>query len=160
MIMQHDPEFILVIGRGSAMINACRQIRERDPEIIIFSNNTMDNERVWEALGDNANNILFPRPFVDLMSDRYVLANNKFTTSHGHEMNWLNIYGFSIANYLARGLKWSNGEKELMRDYLTTLDVESIRGNLKMAENHDVLVPNVIFRRSGGKNNCVWVPVD
>ncbi|MCK4568770.1 MAG: ABC transporter substrate-binding protein [Bacteroidales bacterium] len=154
-VMANDPDFIIVIGRGSAMINACRQIRERDREIPILSNNTVDNDIVWEALGGNESNIWFPRPYTDLESIRYRKVNERFKEKYGHEMNWLNIYGVSIANYLTQGLRKSGGDKESMRNYLMTLNVPSLRGMLVMNESSDVNIPHEIFRRLDGKSIAV-----
>jgi len=67
-VMSENPDFIIVAGRGSAMINALRQIREYSSDIPIISNNTVDNTMVWEALKENGNNIWFPRPFTDYES--------------------------------------------------------------------------------------------
>jgi len=150
-IVAFDPEFIIVIGRGSAMINALRQIRERDPDIPIFSNNTVDNEQIWEALHEKGNNIWFPRPFSNRQGDAVVKADNMFREKYGHGMNWLNIYGVSIGNYLVKGLKRTGGEKDSLRQYLEGLDVQTIRGRLVMNENHDVTGATEIFTRHKGE---------
>jgi ABC-type branched-subunit amino acid transport system substrate-binding protein len=151
-IMVNDPEFIIVIGRGSAMINACRQIRERNQDIPILSNNTIDNDMVWNALGEFSNNIWFPRPYVDFSSSLYKTANDDFRKEYGYDMNWLNIYGMSIAGYLAKGLKDSKGDKEYMRNYLKTLDIQSIRGRLIMNGHSDVSIPHLVYKRIDGKS--------
>jgi len=154
-LMANEPDFIIVIGRGSAMINACRQIRERDLEIPILSNNTIDNETVWSALGESGNNMWFPRLDINFESKRYIKANERFKKKYGQEMNWLNIYGVSIANYLARGLKESRGDKVSMRNFLKTLNVSSLRGMLVMNESSDVVIPHVIFKRIDGNSVAV-----
>jgi ABC-type branched-subunit amino acid transport system substrate-binding protein len=151
-VLARDPGFVIVIGRGSALINACRQIRERMPELPLFSNNTVDNDDVWQALGPAGNNIWFPRPFTDRSGKRYNRINEQFVARYGHEMNWLNVYGISIANYLVRGLQASGGEPEKMKEYLRTLRVESIRGLLVMGENSDVLIPHEVYRRKNGES--------
>jgi ABC-type branched-subunit amino acid transport system substrate-binding protein len=154
-VMENDPEFIIVLGRGAAMINACRQIRERDADIPIFGNTTMENDIIWEALGTLGDNIWYPKPYVDYESERYIRINGKFLESFGHEMNWLSVYGFSIANYLARGLKESKGDKYAMKEYLQNLNYPSIRGLLTMNEDSDVNVVNVICQRKNGKSIIV-----
>ncbi len=151
-IMNGDPEFIIVIGRGSAMINACRQIRERDHDIFIFSNNTIDNDMVWNALGGFSDNIYFPRPYIDFNSKLYKTANEEFQMKYDYDMNWLNVYGMSIARYLIKGLKETKGDKEALREYLKTLDIQSIRGQLIMNEYSDVITPHLVFRRNDGRS--------
>ena len=106
-------------------------------------------------MGESANNFWFPRPFIDFESSRYQKANALLTEKYGHEINWLNMYGISIANYLGRALKEVNGDKEKLRDILKTLDVQSIRGRLSMNENSDVLTPHVVCRRVNGQTIIV-----
>lgn len=155
-VMDDNPEFVIVVGRGSALINAVRQLREQDPDIVIVSNNMVDNEQVWKALSNNDENIYFPRPFIDLENDRYINASKRFLSEYGTEMSWWNAHGISIANYLARGLKESGGDPELLRDYLATLSAPTIRGVINMNENSDVITPHLVFKRSGGRS----VPVN
>jgi|GEM_PF-1708758 len=157
-VLEKNPEFILVMGRGASMINACRQIRERDAKIPILGNNTMDNETVWDALDESGNNFWFPRPYIDLKSNRYIRANERFIEKYGHKLNWLNIYGISIANYLAHGLKESGGDKQLLKSYLKTLNVQSIRGTLIMNDDSDVEMPHVICERKNGQSIVIEFP--
>ncbi|NQT77939.1 MAG: ABC transporter substrate-binding protein [Bacteroidetes bacterium] len=157
-VMDDNPEFIIVAGRGSAMINACRQIRERDMDIPIMGNNTLDNASVWDALGIAGNNFWFPRPYTEQESPRYIKTNEMFRSMHGYDLNWLNIYGISIANYLSRGLKESGGDREKMKEYLKTLNFKSIRGELIMDDMHNVKVPHMICQRKDGISVPVFVP--
>lgn len=157
-VMDESPEFIIVIGRGAAMINACRQIREKDMGIPVFSNNTLDNAKVWDALGIAGNNFWFTRPYADQESPRYIRTNKMFISMYGHDINWLNMYGISIANYLSRGLKEVGGDKEKMKEYLKTLNFKSIRGDLIMNDMHDVKVPHMICQRKDGVSVPVSLP--
>ncbi len=157
-VMEDDPQLLIVMGRGSAMINACRQIRERHPDIPIFGNNTMDNDVFWEGIGNEAGEFYFPRHRIDHSGKRYLQANNAFRERYGYDLNHFNIYGLTIGNYLARGLEQSNGQKEKMRIFLEGLDTESIRGRLQMSEKHDVLARSVVVRRSKGLDEVVWDP--
>lgn len=156
-IMEHGPEFIIVAGRGATMINAIRQLRERDMDIPVICNNTVDNDKVWQALGEKGNHILFPRPYTDFMSDRYMKVNERFRLKYGSDLNWLNTYGISIANYVTRGLIASGDSKEAMRDFLKTLNAQSIRGMLVMDANSDVKTPHTIFRRMNNVSTAVEI---
>lgn len=157
-IMEDDPQLLIVMGRGSAMINACRQIRERHPDIPIFGNNTMDNDVFWEGIGNEAGDFYFPRHSIDHSGKRYLQANTAFRERYGYDLNHFNIYGLSIGNYLARGLEQSGGLQEKMRDFMKNLDIESVRGRLQMSEKHDVLARSVVVRRSKGLDEVVWDP--
>jgi ABC-type branched-subunit amino acid transport system substrate-binding protein len=157
-VIDKNPEFVIVIGRGAAMINACRQIREQDMDIPILSNNAIDNANVWDALGIAANNFWFTRPYADQESPRYIKTNEMFRSLYGYDINWLNMYGISIANYLSRGLKKTGGDKEKMKEYLKNLNFKSIRGELIMDEKHDVKVPHMICQRKDGVSVSVYIP--
>ena len=67
------------------------------------------------------------------------------------------MYGVSIANYLSRGLKETGGDREKMKEYLKNLKFKSIRGELIMDENHDVIVPHMICQRKDGVSVPVYV---
>lgn len=157
-VMEHEPQVLLIVGRGSAMINACRQIRERYPDIPIFGNNTMDNDVFWEGIGNEASEFYFPKHRIDYEGKRFQQANSAFFDRYGEEMNHFNIYGLTIGNYLARGLQQTDGNVLKMRDYLSELDVESVRGRLQMSDKHDVLARSVVIRRTGGNDEVVWDP--
>ncbi len=151
-VMDNDPDFVVLAGRGSAMINAIRQIRERAPELPIICNNTVDNEMVWTALGEDGDFIWYPRPYIDFSARLYNKANERFKAKYGEDMNWLNVYGMTVVAYLVKGLHSSEGDRDVMREYLRTLDVPSIRGRLVMNENSDVNVPHVLYTRMNGQS--------
>ena len=160
-LLDHQPGFIVVVGRGSAMINALRQIREKAPDLPLFCSMTVENEQVWNALGDKADNIYFPQTYVDRGSRMYKKVSERFILKHGYEMNWLNIFGVSTASYLIHGLKKTKGDKEALKEFLRNLDVQSIRGRLVMNENSDVIIPHIVYVRSGGQSLPVnWQGVE
>ena len=101
---------------------------------------------------DQAITDLKVKAFTDYESKLYKNANDRFRSKYGQDINWLNMYGMSIANYLAKGLKASEGDPESMRKYLQTLHVESIRGSLQMNEYGDVSMPHVVYHRKNGKS--------
>jgi ABC-type branched-subunit amino acid transport system substrate-binding protein len=151
-VMVDEPEFVIVIGRGSAMINALRQIRERDGDLPLFCNNTVDNEQIWDALGNQSDHIWFPRPFSDRSGEAWIKTNERFREKHDRDMNWLNIYGVTMANYIIKGLKHSAGDRDSLRQFLEELDVQTIRGRLVMNGNSDVVGQNEIYTRKDGKS--------
>jgi ABC-type branched-subunit amino acid transport system substrate-binding protein len=155
-IRDGDPDFILIVGRGSAMINACRQVREQNPDIPIIGGNAIDNELVWSALGEQANDFYFPSPFVDTEAQLYEKVSTRFFNNYGHEMNWCNIYGFTTANYLVKAFRKTNGDKISLRDYLENLDETSLRGKLQMSDHRDVLVDLVVRSRVEGRSVIVY----
>jgi ABC-type branched-subunit amino acid transport system substrate-binding protein len=154
-IMASEPEFILLIGRGSAMMNACRQIREVDREIRIYSAAGIDNYRVWQGLGPDANGIIFARIRYDSSSEEYLNINNDFKSRFGYDMSWVSIYGYSIARYVTIGFNKAGKDKDKMREYLKNLDYQSIRGRLTTKENSDIITPMQLYIRKDGMEHIV-----
>ena len=79
-------------------------------------------------------------------------------TRYGHEMNWLNIYGLTTASYLVKAFRKTAGDKEALRNYLATLDEPSLRGQLRMNENGDVVVDHIVHMRKNGESVPVSAP--
>ena len=149
-ILASEPEFILLIGRGSAMINACRQIRETEKDMRIYSAAGIDNDRIWQGLGPDANGIVYGRIVYDTRSAEFMRINEDFKSVYGYDMTWVNIYGYSIAHYVTAGFASAGKDKNKLRDYFKTLDHQSIRGRLVMDENSDVLTPVQLYIMEDG----------
>ncbi|MBE9492333.1 MAG: hypothetical protein IMY70_05565 [Bacteroidetes bacterium] len=65
-------------------------------------------------------------------------------------MNWVNIYGYTIANYLTDGFAKAGKDKEALKSYLKNLDFKSLRGHLLMNKNSDVITPVDLCKRENG----------
>jgi ABC-type branched-subunit amino acid transport system substrate-binding protein len=154
-IMAVQPEFILLIGRGSAMMNACRQIREADRDIRIYSAAGIDNTRVWQGLGPDGDGIVFARIRYDSSSEEFVNINNDFKTRFGYDMSWVSVYGYSIARYVTIGFSKVGKDKNGMRNYLKNLDYQSIRGRLTTKANSDIITPVQLYIRKDGLEHSV-----
>ncbi|MEA3479387.1 MAG: ABC transporter substrate-binding protein, partial [Bacteroidota bacterium] len=146
-ILNSRPEFVLVVGRGSAMINACRQIREVNKEIRIYAGAGIDDPKIWQGLGSAGDSVVFARVCYDEQNPEFISVNEKFKSKYGYEMTWVNVYGYTIARYLSKGFSIAGKDKEKMRTYLRTLNFNSIRGQLVMNDNSDVVTPIKIFIR-------------
>ncbi len=155
-IMTTEPEFILLVGRGSAMINACRQIREVDKDVRIYSAAGINDPKMWQGLGTDGEGIVFARIDYDDAGMEFGEINAAFKSAYGYDMNWVNVYGYSIARYLTKGFSVAGKDKDKMRKYLKTLDFNSIRGRLVMNENSEIITSIKLFLRQDGAS----VPID
>ncbi len=149
-LLAMDPEFILLVGRGSAMINACRQIREVSKDIRIYSSSSINNKTIWQGLGSAGDGIVFPTIAVDEDTPGFIEVNEAFKSIYQQDMNWVNTYGYTIANYLTDGFTKAGKDKEALKSYLKNLDFISLRGHLLMNENSDVITPVDLYKRENG----------
>ncbi len=151
-ILSKNPEFVLIIGRGAAMINACRQIKESDPGIAILTTESINIAPIWEGLGKVAEGITFVEIDVNREEKAYRKINIRSEEVFGQPMNWMSIYGYSIGKYLAEIVYQHGGDKLQLKNSLENLDVESIRGRLRMNSNHEVITPLEIRKHVNGGN--------
>lgn len=151
-LLADNPEFVLVIGRGAAMINACRQIKETDPEIPILTTESMNMEYIWNGLGDAGEGIVFSEIAVNKESDEYRKINTRSEEIYGKELNWVSIYGYTIGKYLADIIYEKGSDREKIRNALKNLNVGSIRGHIIMNKDREVITPLIVKKRENGIN--------
>ncbi len=149
-VTSSEPDFIVMAGRGAAMINGVRQIRDDYPNIPLFLPVSIDDEKIWKALGSAGNGIVFARINIEISNPGYIRANEYFNASKGRPMNWMNVYGYSIANYLCEGFYLHGCSADSMKNYLENLSLNSVRGKLMMDEKREVKTSLNIFRREHG----------
>lgn len=146
-VLSSDPDFIVISGRGSAMINGIRQIRDKLPMIPLFLTVSIDDDKVWKALGSAGEGIVFTRIYIELSDPGFIRANENFNEKMNRNMNWLNVYGYSIANYLCEGFYYHGCSADSMKKYMENLSFQSIRGELRMNENREVTTSLNIYKR-------------
>lgn len=151
-ILSDDPDFILLVGRGSAMINGARQIREINPAIPIYSAMSINYEEIWKGLGPAGDGIVFAGFPVDTLDTGYKNLDRLFNRQYGRSPNWINIYGYTTGVYLCALIHGGATDKEKLKDALTTLDTESLRGKIIMNPDREVVTPLKVFRRVNGRN--------
>lgn len=151
-ILSENPDFVLVVGRGSAMINACRQIKEVDADMPILSTISINNRNIWKGLGKSGDGIVFAEITVDKNSQEYINANLRYENINGYPLNWINIYGYTIGKYLC-GIFYTYGNnKDSIASALNRLNVSSIRGKLIMNSKREVITPLLVYKHVDGKN--------
>ncbi|MBU2651378.1 MAG: ABC transporter substrate-binding protein [Bacteroidetes bacterium] len=150
-VLSSDPDFILVVGRGAAMINGIRQIREKNPDLPLFLPVSIDDDMIWNALGEAANGIIFARIDINSQHPGFLKVDSVFNETYGYNIKWMNIYGYSIACYLCRGFYENGCDPDSMRSYLETLDYSCLRGLIHMDASREVIAPLKIVRRFQGE---------
>ncbi len=137
-LLSENPDFILVVGRGSALINACRQIYELDPSIQIISSVSINDSNIWNGLGPASDGVIYAE--IDLNSDKteFNIANNLHNKKHNYQLNWVNIYGYSIGKYICEVLNVNGNNKNNIQKALLSLNIQSIRGQLIMSDNREI----------------------
>jgi len=151
-ILSENPDFVVVVGRGSAMINACRQIKDVNPDMPILSTVSINNKNIWKGLGKSGNGIVFAEIAVDRNNQEYVKANLMCKEIYGYPLNWVNIYGYTIGKYLS-GILYKHGKnKDSIKSALDNLNVSSIRGQLIMNSEREVVTPLLVYKHENGIN--------
>ena len=151
-LLSDNPDFVLIVGRGAAMINACRQIKEVDKDLPILTTVSINNKNIWDGLGDVANGIVFAEIDVNKNTEVYRMINNRSEEIYGQQLNWLNIYGYTTGKYLAEIIYKFGSDKEKIKTALKRLKVNSLRGNIYMNKNREVITPLVIQKHENGVN--------
>ncbi len=151
-ILSDNPDFVLLVGRGAAMINACRQIKEVAKDMPVLTTVSINNRNIWDGLGDAGNGIVFAEIDVDKSTEEYHKINIRSEEVFGQPLNWVSIYGYSIGKYLAEMIYKHGNNKEAIRNALENLDEESIRGRIYMDDQREVNTPLVVKRHENGVN--------
>lgn len=138
------------------MINACRQIKEINSEIPILSTISINNRNIWKGLGISGEGIIFAEIDVDKSNPEYIKVNKRNEKIYGYQLNWVNIYGYTIGKYLSGILNENGNNKEKIRNALNKLNINSIRGSLLMNSNREVITPLIINKHENGENKPLF----
>lgn len=151
-ILVNKPQFMLVIGRGAGMANAIRQIREADPTMLICGSSSFDNDKIMASLGQDAEKLVFANFHRNTTSQAYAAADKLFNETYQQGMNWVNLLGFSLGEYVAEALIKCKGDAKEIMDYLRSNEFNTIRGKLTVNGNNDMLSGLSVFIRENAKN--------
>lgn len=155
-LLNQNPDFVFVIARDQLLITICNQIREINKNVQIVGVNAFDTDVVWDALGENGEGIVFTSGYFDVNnsdSDIMFFVEN-YRKKYSEKPNYTSIYGYSIMKYILNICETSKDRNEI-RDALETLETSSIRGDVKMLDNHDVDSPIGLYIRNGGNTTLV-----
>ncbi|MCC7336417.1 MAG: ABC transporter substrate-binding protein [Pirellulaceae bacterium] len=152
-IIDSNAEIVYVVGRETQLIAAVRQGRELGFEGHYVGVNAFDVAAIWEALGEESNGVIFSNiEILDTNDASGAGFHQAFRSKFGREPSWINMYGYSIGEYLCPIVSSADGDRKAIRDQLAKLNRETIRGNVKMSPVRSVEMPIAIFRRQKEKN--------
>ena len=155
-LLSTNPEFILVIGRDQSLANVCIQIREITDNVRIVGVNAFDASIVWEMAGEAGDGIVFTSAYLDYAANQQASAfKQKYVKTYSEEPNYVSVYGYSIGKYVGSLLLEIGPDRHRIKERLTELRTESIRGFLSMSADRDVISPIGIYARDGGVTRLI-----
>lgn len=146
-LLSENPDFILVVGRGSALINACRQINELDPGIQIISSVSINDSNIWNGLGSASEGLIYAEIETKTDSPEFIIANKLHYKNYNYQLNWVNIFGYSIGKYVCEILYNNGKNKKGIQQSLLNLNTQSIRGQLIMSDDREIISPISVTKR-------------
>lgn len=158
-IVALQPDAVLVVGRDQSLAIAIRQLRELGFKGRLLSVNCLDSKLVWDLAGKAVEDAIFASAFVDFeKSEEGKVFYQRFLSKYNSEPDYVTVYGYTIMKYLVTILLQTNGNRELVKNRLVSLDVESIRGRLIMNDDHDVISPIALYIIRDMKKKILEVP--
>jgi branched-chain amino acid transport system substrate-binding protein len=144
---------IYTVGREKQIIAVVRQAREMGFKGDIVGVNAFDAPEVWSALGETANGIIFAGVGAeDYGSEDYKRFHDQFVKRFARAPDWIALYGYTIGQYLTEAAAAAQGDREKLRETLSSLDTKTLRGNTRMTKARAIRMPIVLYRRSNGEN--------
>jgi branched-chain amino acid transport system substrate-binding protein len=152
-LLAQKPDCVLLVIRDNALGTAVRQFRELGFKGQILGINAFDSPIVWQAAGQTGEGTVFSSAFIDYEKNGDAAAfAQAYKARYNEEPSHSNAYGYSIGLYLMELAAQANGDPVKMRELLSTLDQNSIRGQVKMLPSRDVTTAVAVFQRSNGHN--------
>ena len=156
-LMKEKVDFVFLIARNRDLINAINQIRERDKDVLILGVGSFDAPEVWDGVpAASQANILFASSYFHKDYNEESRAfYDAFYEIRRRDPNYPAVFGYTICQYLSACITKAKEQNVPLTDILESLDYESIRGRIRMTDNHIVYSPVAIYKREGG----VSVPI-
>lgn len=156
-LLAAGPDGILAIVRDTALGLATKQLREAQFRGKIVGVNAFDSPDVLRAAGQSVEGVVFTSVYIDPeggAESRAFLDAYRARFS-GEEPDSTAIYGYTIGQYVADNMRKVGGDPAKLRDALSVLDRDSIRGHLTMNTRREVLGPIGIYEYQGGRKRLI-----
>lgn len=150
-----NPEAVVLILSARTLGQAVKNLRELNYKGPIFGAIMFDSPEVWDAAGEAAEGAIFPSVTFDLTSTAYSSFRSAYRNKFNHEPDYVSVYGYTIGQYVLRAIREANGDPVRTKEILQRLDIDSIRGRIRVQPTRDISSPLAIYRRAGKKNELV-----
>lgn len=153
-LMNGKVDFVFLIARNNDLITAVNQIRERDKNVLILGAGAFDAPEIWAGIpSENQEHILFASSYFEKdYNEEAKEFYEAFYKLRGRGPNYPAVFGYTICQYLSDGLVKSKEKGISLVNYLEDLDYDSIRGKVKMTNNHIVYSSIAIYKRVDGQS--------
>jgi branched-chain amino acid transport system substrate-binding protein len=152
-LLASNPDSAYLVIRENALGIAVKQFRELGFKGQILGLNAFDSPVVWRVAGDAGDGVVFVSAFFDHLKNEQTKAfDAAFKDKHGAEPNDTNAYGYSVGKYLIPIVVQAKGDRETVRQLLSKMEAESIRGKIRMLPSRDVLTTVAVYKRQGSTN--------
>lgn len=148
-LLKSKPEVLYTVCREDVCVIIVKQARELGFKGYITGVNAFDTPGVWKGLGAEGEGIIFGNVAGLADSPEFDAA---FEKRFGEKPDWIALYGYTVGKYLYPIVLENKGDREKIRQALSTLDITGARGNLKMSADRKVVNKGVVYIRKGGRN--------
>lgn len=161
-LLNDSVDFVFLIARDRDLINAVNQIRERNKDILILGVGSFDAPVIWEGIpADNQRNVLFASSYFEKDYDEESrLFYDEFYKINKREPNYPAVFGYTICQYLSESISKAHDNGDKLIDVMSKLDYNSIRGVIKMTDNHVIYSSIAIYKRENGNSVPVALELD
>lgn len=161
-IMNDSIDFVFLIARNRDLVNAVNQIREKSMDLLILGVGSFDAPEVWDGIpSENQQHILFASSYFERdYNEESKMFYDTFYQRFNREPNYPAVFGYTICQYLSEAIVKSKQQGVALSEELDLLDYNSIRGQIKMTENHVVYSSIAVYSRESGKSVALAVEAE
>ena len=156
-LLNDSIDFVFLIARDRDLVNAVNQIRERKSDMLILGVGSFDAPVVWEGIpAENQSNLFFASSYFEKdYNEESKLFYEEFYRIKQRDPNYPAVFGYTICQYLSEAIAEAKKTDKKLVDILNELEYNSIRGSVKMTDNHMIYSSIAIYKRE----NNLSVPV-
>jgi len=154
-LLNAKPEGIYFIVRDTTLGRCVAQSRELGFKGQVVGDASFDAPAVWKTAGNTGEGTVFTSAYVKWDDPKVKAFVDAYKAKYSDAPDWVTLYGYSIGRYAIDTVSKAGGDRDKVREALSKLDTESVRGRLLMNGSRDVLGPIGIYKRSGSQNKLL-----
>jgi branched-chain amino acid transport system substrate-binding protein len=152
-LLAAKPDAVFLVIRENTLGIAVRQLRELGFKGQILGINAFDSPVVWNTCGPAGEGVVFANVRIDYESNTSARAfAEAFRTRYGKTPNNTNAYGYSIGAYLLPLTVEAKGDSVKMKDLLASMQVDTLRGRIRMLPSRDVQTDVALYQHRGNQD--------